>query len=182
MEEQHIIKYNVLLLKWYFKKNKNILDEKEKEYIFNLMTYSFLEDSYCFMRIMLYIAHTRNNDEKEIAYKIMVHFLGTMFPEIVLANLDMFVKLGKKNDVLYFVQIPSISQRVGKWIKHIAKSEPIFNNLLNGKLINEPRELNIYYQPKWNNKNKWTILINKILDETLFNGITLPSTNIIDNK
>jgi hypothetical protein len=171
--EQHVIKYNVNLLQWYFKKNKKVLEEKEKEYIFSLMSYSFLEDHYCFMRILLYIANTRKTDEQEITYKIIIHFLCIMFPDIVMANIDMFLNLGKKDDVIYFLQCSNMSAMILKYVNHKAKQDDDFKILLTGELIKKNQSVFIKYKPKFKSKLVWTVFLNQLLDDPILNGITL---------
>lgn len=173
IDDNHYIKANIMLLDWYFRGNFNILDDKEKQRIFSFMTYAMIEDPYCFMRIILYIANIRKTDKQEIFYKIIIHFLSTMFPEIVMANLELFITLGKKDDILYFIQSPGISARIITWINHKAKEDPDFNILLSGKMINKPIKRVIRYIPKLRKDNKWTIFLYKILDEPLLNGITI---------
>ena len=170
---KHVISDNLVFLEWYFKGEKNLLSDAEKQRIFSFMTYSSIEDPYCFLRIMLYIANTRRTDEQEIFYKIVIHFLGTMYPEIVMANLELFIKLGKKDDVLYFLQCPGITARVSTWIKHKAKEDPDFNMLLDGKLIGKKINRVVRYKPKLTKNSKWDVFLYKILDDPNFNGITI---------
>lgn len=172
-DDKHVISDNLVFLEWYFKGQKNVLDDNEKQRIFSFMTYSSIEDPYCFLRIMLYIANTRHTDEQEIFYKIVIHFLGTMYPEIVMANLELFIKLGKKDDVLYFLQCPGITARVSTWIKHKAKEDPDFNMLLDGKLIGKKINRVVRYKPKLTKNSTWDVFLYKILDEPVFNGIII---------
>lgn len=168
-----VISDNIVFLEWYFRANKDITSDEEKQRVFSFLTTSMLEDPYCFMRIMLYIANTRRTDEQEIAYKVVTHFLGTMFPELIMANLELFTRLGKKDDVLYFLQVPAISQRVATWIKHKAKEDQDFALLLDGKMIGKPIKRVAYYKPKFKKDNKMSVLLEKILDDPAFNGITI---------
>lgn len=165
--------YNVELLKWYFSKGKHILTDLEKQKIFSIFSYSMLEDPYIFMRVILYIANTRRSNEEEIAYKILVHFLGTMFPEICMANLDLFMKLGKKDDILYFMQCNNITQRVVTYINHKAKQDDDFKILLNGEVIGMPVDRQVRYRPKMKKGHRWDVFLIKILDDVTFNGITI---------
>lgn len=167
------IRSNLIFLDWYFNNTANILVDDEKQKIFATLTHSVLEDHHCFMRIVLYIANTRSTDRQEIFYKTIIHFISTMFPEIIMANLELFVKLGKKDDVLYFVQCPGISQRVSTWIKHKAKEDTDFCMLLDGTLIGTHINRIIRYKPKFGKTKKWDIFVYKILDDPSFNGITL---------
>lgn len=167
------IKYNMLLLKWYFLKNKNIISDQEKEKSFAYMTYAIAEDPYCFMRILLYIANTRKTDEQELTYKILIHFLGTMFADATMANLDLILSLGKKDDIIYFLQCPNIAKRISTFINHKSKEDPDYLILIDGKLINKKIERKVYYKPKFSKNSKWDLFLYKILDEPNFNGITL---------
>jgi hypothetical protein len=165
--------FNVKVLDWYFNTREFILNDSEKDKIFSLMTYASIEDPYCFMRVLLYIANTRRTDREEIAYKIMVHFLATMFPEFVMANLDLFTGLGRKDDVLYFMQCSSISERVASWIKHMSKTDDDFKMLMEGSVIGKNIERKIRYRPKFGKNRKWDVFLFKILDDPTLNGITL---------
>lgn len=171
--EKHTISDNLVFLEWYFKGNMDLLNDNEKQRIFSFMTYATLEDPYCFLRIMLYIANTRRSDREEIFYKVVIHFLGTMYPEVVMANLDLFINLGKKDDVLYFLQCQGITERVITWIKHKAKEDPDFQVLLDGKMIGRKIERKVYYRPKLTKYHTWDKFLYKILDDATFNGITL---------
>lgn len=172
-EHKHTIAYNVDLMKWYFTKNKNIISDDEKDKVFHLMSYAFLEDHYCFMRLMLYIANTRKTDEQEISYKIMIHFLSILFPDITLANIDMFLTLGKKDDVLYFLQCANISANVLRYINHKAKTDSDFKILLNGKMIKKKIERKIKYKPDFKSNTTWNDFMFNLLDDPIFNGVTL---------
>lgn len=173
MIEEKIITNNITLLNWYFKYNGNIILNEEKEKLFNILTLAILEDPYIFIRIVLYIANTRKTNKQEIQYKLLLHFISTMFPEIVMANIQLFINLGKKDDILYFLQTPNITERIITWIKHKSKLDNDFNTLLNGELINSKINRIIYYKPKLNKKAKWDIFLYKILDDPTFNGITV---------
>jgi hypothetical protein len=172
-KERHTISDNIIFLEWYFKGDMNLLNDNEKQRIFSFMTYATLEDPYCFLRIMLYIANTRRTDRQEIFYKIVIHFLGTMYPEVVMANLELFIKLGKKDDVLYFLQCQGITERVITWIKHKAKEDKDFQTLLDGKMIGLKIDRKVYYKPKLTKYHTWDKFLYKILDDATFNGITL---------
>lgn len=173
VEEKKHIKDNITLLNWYFKYNVNITQDQEKEKLFSILTLAITEDPYIFIRIMLYIANTRKTDKQEIQYKLLIHFIASMFPELTMANLDLFINLGKKDDILYFLQTPNITERVITWIKHKAKLDNDYNILLNGTMINKNINRIIYYRPKLNKKSKWNIFLFKILDDPNFNGITI---------
>lgn len=171
--EKKAIFYNVELLKWYFQRGKHVLQDEEKQKIFSILSYSVLEEPYIFMRIILYIANARRSNEEEISYKILVHFLGTMFPEMCMANLDMFMSLGKKDDILYFMQCSNITQRIITYINHKAKTDDEFKTLLEGSVIGMPIDRQVRYKPKLKRGHKWDVFLMKILDDPLFNGITL---------
>lgn len=173
MEEQKTITFNIELLKWYFSKNKKITDETEMNKLFTLMSYSLLEDTKIFMRILLYIANRRRTDEQEIAYKILVHFMGVMSAELVFANLDLIIDFGKKNDILYFLQCQNITSKTITYIKHKAKIDNDFKSLLEGKLLNDVRVQKVFYKPE----NNWNEFLIKILDDPIYNGITVPVIN-----
>jgi len=172
-DSKHVISDNLVFLEWYFKGDNVMFNDTEKQRIFSFMTYSTLEDMHCFLRIMLYIANTRMTDRQEIFYKIVIHFLGTMYPEIIMANLELFVNLGKKDDVLYFLQCQGITERVVTWIKHKSKEDPDFSVLLDGKMIGGKINRTVYYKPKLKRKSKWDVFLFKILDDPTFNGITI---------
>jgi hypothetical protein len=171
--EKRTISDNIIFLEWYFKGDMNLLNDNEKQRIFSFMTYATIEDPYCFLRIMLYIANTRRTDIQEIFYKVVIHFLGTMYPEVVMANLELFIKLGKKDDVLYFLQCQGITERVITWIKHKAKEDSDFQTLLDGKMIGRKIQRKVYYKPKLTKYHTWDKFLYKILDDATFNGITL---------
>jgi hypothetical protein len=119
---------------------------------------------YNFKNSKLYIANNREKDIDEVLYKIIIQFITTMNPEIVMANIDIFLKNGKKTDVLYFLQCPAITKKVTTYINHRAKNEQIFSDLLNGKITTE--RINRLKYPK-----KTSELFYKILDEPKFNGL-----------
>lgn len=171
--EQHVIAYNVDLLKWYFTKKKNITSDNEKQKLFNILSRALIEDPHCFIRICLYIANTRKTDEEELSYKILIHLIGSVTPEIILGNLELFLQLGKKDDILYFIQIPSITERIIKYVKHIVKTDSDYEKLQMGTLINAPINKKVFYKPKMKLDNTWTTLLHQILDDTTFNGIQI---------
>lgn len=173
--EPRIIKYNLLFLKWFFSKNKNIFNERDKEYAFNIMSQSVVEDPYIFMRCVLYIANVRTTDEQEIIYKTIMHFLCTMFPDFLMNNIELLLKLGKNDDVLYIIQSKVLTAKILTQINHkikIDKTET-FIKLQNGEEINEKIKRVIYYKPKFNKNYNQTDFLYKILDEPKLNGILL---------
>lgn len=173
IQESISIIYNIELLKWYFETHKDINGDDDKQRIFSIFSYSMIEEPYIFMRILLYIANTRHTDEQEIAFKTLVIFLGTMFPELCMANLDLFMKLGKKDDILFFMQCPNISARVIKYVKHKVKEDADFQILLDGTIIDKPIKRIVRYKPKMKKGHSWSVFLNKILDDPAFNGITI---------
>ena len=169
-EEKIIITENVDLLKWYFKKNKNILDDKEKEKLFNLLSASIYEDPLVFFRIFLYIVNTRKTNEQEICFKIMIHFIGILVPEVVMANLQKFIDFGSKSDVLYYIKVPALTKRIVTWVNHKSKEDNDFKILYEGTLITQKIKRKIKYTLE--NKN-YISLLEKILDDSEFNGIQI---------
>jgi hypothetical protein len=170
LQENNTIQYNYHFLKWYYTSTKNIMDDKERDKVFSLLTYSFLEDPLCFLRIMLYIANTRRSDSQEISYKVIIHFLGVMFPEVLYANLDLFIKLGNKKDTLYFLQCNTLTPRVLKWVRHMAKEDNDFEQLNKGIMIDVKSPITIRYKAR--NKD-FKSLLEKILDDPSFNNIII---------
>ena len=167
------IYYNTLLFKWYFQPRQgHKLDDQEKQLIFDLMSCAALEDIYIFTRFVLYIGNTRKGDVQEILYKIICHFLGTMWPDFVIANLHHFTRLGKKDDVLYFLQIPGMTAKVATWIKHEARADSDFQILLDGSPINGKVDRQIYYKPKLKSKSPWEPFLFKLIEDPIYNGIT----------
>ncbi len=168
-DEQKTIYYNYILLEWYIKDSKKImLDDNHKQKIFSLMSNAYLEDPYCFLRIMLYIANTRSKDSDEIAYKIMIHFLGIMMPDVIMNNIELFTTIGKKMDVIYFLQCNVLTNKVLKWIRHKAKYDNDYAVLSSGKFIDVKSIYKIRYKAK---RSDIKSLLLKILDEPLFNGL-----------
>ena len=173
-EEKKIITHNIDLLKWYFL-NEMCTDIKEEQRkAFNIMALAISEDPAIFMRIMLYIANTRKTVEQELSYKIMIHFICSMNPDWTMANIQLLINLGKKDDVLYFLQSPILTKRVLTWTNHKAKEDIEFKTMIEtGQLINTPIKRIIKYKPKLGKNYKWSIFLFKILDDPNFNGITL---------
>jgi len=169
-EEKIIITQNIELLKWYFDKNKNILKDIEKEKIFNLLSACIYEDPLVFFRIFLFIANTRKTDEQEIVFKTIVHFVGILVPEVVMANIEKFIQFGSKTDVLYYIKVPALTKRIVTWVNHKSKTDKDFKTLYNGTLIDTKITKQISYNLE---KNNYVLLLEKILDDSLFNGIQL---------
>lgn len=169
-EEKIIITQNIELLKWYFDKNKNILKDIEKEKIFNLLSACIYEDPLVFFRIFLFIANTRKTDEQEIVFKTIVHFVGILVPEVVMANIEKFIQFGSKTDVLYYIKVPALTKRIVIWVNHKSNSDEDFKTLYQGTLIKSKINREINYTLE--NKN-YISLLEKILDDSKFNGIQL---------
>lgn len=172
------IVYNLKFLEWFFQIDKKY-DDKEKEYMFNVMSYASLEEPYIFMRIILYIANTRSKSQ-ELHYKQILHFLCVMYPEWILANLHLLLSLGSKNDILFLIQSNTITPRLLTWVKHQAKIDPDFAHLMTGEVIDKPIKRVIRYKPKLVKNTKWSIFLNKILDDPKLNGIALPTKSVIE--
>lgn len=168
-----IIKHNIYFLHWFFLRNriKHVYDDDEKQFIFATLTNAMYEDSHCFMRIVLYIANIRKTDIQEIGYKAILHFIATTNSELIFNNIDLIIKFGKKDDVLYLLQSPNIAEWAKKYIQHLAQTDDDYKQLLNGQLINKPIERKVRYKPKLRKKDKLSILLEKILQDPIFNGI-----------
>lgn len=171
-EVKRTITFNIDFLSWYFTKNKNIISDEQKQLAFSLMTQASMEDPACFMRIILYIANTRSTDEEELAYKMVLHFICVMYPDWVIANTELIIGLGKKDDVLYLLQAPNMAEKAMKWIKHKMREDDDFKSLEDGKLIGTPINRRVRYKPRLGRNSKWTTFLFKILDDPTFNGIS----------
>lgn len=160
--------YNTTLLKWYLEEDlvKHIHDEQYKEKLFTLFTEASYEDPFIFMRIVLYIANTRTKDDQEIAYKTLIHFMCILLPQFILNNIDMLVKFGNKNDILYLLSAPNLQKKVVKYIEYKSKYDKDYKSLLDGKLIKTEIDRFIKYDDC-----TITELLEKILDDSAFNGI-----------
>lgn len=164
--------YNILLLNVFFKNKSTNLSENDKEYIFGICSKAILEDPKIFMRILLYFANIRKGVIQEFFYKTLLIFLGTTFPEILMANIELIIKLGKKDDVLYIMQCPNLTEKIITYVKHKAKSDDEdFKTLLSGNTSKSKIKRIVRYLPKFKKENKWDIFLYKILDDANFNGI-----------
>jgi len=165
------IKFNTSVLNWYLNEDKvkQIHDDKYREKIYSLFTNAAYEDPLVFMRIVLYIANTRTKDDEIIGYKSLLHFLGILLPQFVLNNIDLILKLGNKNDVLYFLSIPNIQKRIIKFIEYKSKYDSDYKDLLNGNVI----KTKINRVIKYNKENNVVTLLQNILDDPNFNGINV---------
>lgn len=176
-----IFHYNINLLQWYFTK-----DVKDTEYTFQLLTMASMEEPYCFMRILLYIANTRHTDLDEKKYHTILHFMCIMYPEWIMSNLDLLTNLGEKYDALYIIQSKVLTDRCITWIKHKAKSDSFYEKLLSDVTSDEynisdvtyldylrKRKLIVLYKPKFGKNYKWSTFLEKILNDSTFNGITI---------
>jgi len=170
IEEKVVITYNVDLLKWYFNKDKNILKDLEKEKLFNILAACIYEDPLVFFRIFLFIANTRKTDDEEIIFKILVHFIGVLTPDVVMANLEKFIQFGKKSDVLYFIKVPALTKRIVTWVNHKSKEDKYYKDLYAGNL--KKSEINTITNYSLIDNN-FVLLLENILDDSNFNGIQI---------
>lgn len=166
--------YNMNFLAWYFTK-----DLKDKEYAFQILTMASMEEPYCFMRILLYIANTRISDEK---YHTILHFMCVMYPEWIMSNLDLITSIGDKSDVIYVINSKILTERATTWIKHKSKTDDYYKEMLSKVLndktdtkyiVNKTRKMVVLYKPKFGKKYKWSVFLEKILSDSTFNGITI---------
>lgn len=172
-EDKKVIVHNIDLLKWYFNKDKSILQEQQKERAFAIMSLASMEDPFIFMRILLYICNTRKTDEQELVYKTIIHFACIMYPDWMFNNIHHFTRLGKKEDVLYFLQVPSIAERVVKYVNHLAKEDEYYASLVQGNYVKTKIKRIVRYVPKLKRKDGLVVFLHKILDDPTFNGIAL---------
>ena len=179
MENKKIIHWNVQLWKVYFYQELDWNNTNHKENMMNILTAAASEDMKLFMRFFLYVANTRNAST-EIKYKFMCHFLGSMFGDIVLANIELIIKLGRKNDVLFFT--PSIPELMVKWVNHKAKTDDDYKILLEGKQIEKKIDRMVYYKPKYTKNYKWQFFFEKIASDPTFNGIQTPISPIEEDS
>ena len=147
------------------------MNDNHTENMLGIMTAAASEDMKLFMRFFLYVANTRNK-YTELHYRFMCHFLGTFFKDVVYANIELIIRLGKKNDVLYFT--PALPKEMMKWVKHKAKIDDDYKVLLEGKQIETPIERKVYYKPKYTKNYKWQFFFEKIAGDPTFNGIQTP--------
>lgn len=174
-EEIKVIKHNVYLLNYMFTKDllKLEYNEKEKDFIFSLITQAIFEDPFCYMRILLYFANIRKGTKQELFYKYLLHTTSIIVPDYLINNLELLTTLGKKQDVLYLMNNDYVRNKTIQYITHKSKYDQDFKELLNGNMIDVKSNIIIRYKPKTNKNNKMSILLNKILDDVNFNGITV---------
>lgn len=174
LEDKKTITENIEFLKWYLDKTDDNYeiskDEDENEKLFFFLSTCVYEDPFVFFRIVLYIANTRNTPSQELIYRQILHFLSTLTPQYILANLDLLIEFGYKNDILFLLSSSNIQKRVIKYINHVAKNDNDFKLLLDGKLIDKERKKLISY----NILEDPIKLLETILDDNTFNGISMP--------
>lgn len=191
LENKKTITDNLELLKWYLNKDENRSQfdpENEKEELFYFLSICLYEDPFVFFRILLYVANTRTSTSEEIIYKQMLHFLSVLAPQYLLANMDLLIKFGYKNDILILLTASNIRNRVIKFITHLSKTDDDFKTLLNGKLIEKNRNTIIKYKEKSplqidkyinniDDNSEIIELLENILDDPNLNGISMPNIN-----
>jgi len=166
--ENKIITENLELLKWFYNEEKIITDDEEKNNIFILLSLCYSEDPHVFLRIFKYIINKRNNPIQEEKYRIIIHFLCIMIPNILIANMDDFIDLGFKNDVIYYAKCESFTKHILKYVNYKAKTDKDFKQLItDGKLLSNNKKINIEFNLENNN---YIELLEKILDEPIFNN------------
>lgn len=166
MDNKKQIIYNLLFLELY--KDKSKIEEyikNENDVLFNILSMAYMEDIFIFFRILLYIANNRKNDVDEVFYKIIIQFIASMNSDVIMANIDIFLKNGKYADVLYYLQCPSLTKKINTYIKSKSNNNKIFKKLLKGKIPKEKIK-----RIKFKKTNTKDLLI-EILDCVNFNGI-----------
>lgn len=169
MTETKTLFWNVQLWKWYFTYEKDLINDTEKDKLFGIMVSASGEDIKLFMRFFLYVANTRNFYQ-EIAYKTMCHFISLMYPDMLMLNLELMIKLGKKDDILYLM--PNLHVQLLRWLKHKVKEDADFQYLMEeGKQIGKPINRVCRYKPKTTKNYKWTYFFEKLASDHNLNGI-----------
>jgi len=161
-EDKHTITYNLELLKWY-------LDDEQinTEHTFANLSLAYAEDQLCFIRIFMYVSNTRTTERDEMVYKILIHFLCVIASDLVMLNIDLFLKVSNnKEDIIFYLQCPVISERILKYINHLAKVDDDFKNIKDFNLSNKKEKSDIEYTYETTSD-----LLICILDEPKFNGI-----------
>lgn len=167
---------NTELLKLYLNKTEDgdrttyfdLENSDDIDDIFYLFSNSLYEDPYVFYRILLYIANNRNNPSQELFYKSLLHFVATLAPQFILSNIDILLKFGYKNDILYLLLSQNIQSRVIKYVDHLAKNDNDFKTLKSGNLLKKTKSVKVSY-----NEADVVKLLTKILDDPIFNGISI---------
>lgn len=169
-QEKKTIFWNLQLWKWYFTYDKNLMNDSEKDKLFAIMVSSSGEDIKLFMRFFLYVANTRNF-YKEVEYKTMCHFISLMYPDMLMANIELVVKLGKKDDILYLM--PNLHAQVLKWVRHKIKNgdTELATMVEEGKPIGDKIKRVCRYKPKETKNYKWTYFFEKLAMDHQLNGI-----------
>lgn len=179
MEEKRILYWNVQLWKWYFYYDKKGLGpESEREKAFTIMTMAADEDIRLFGRFVMYAANTRGRGS-ELEYKTLCHFLGLMHPDFALANMDLFLSMGKKSDVLYFM--PAMPERISKWVTFKSKYDTDLERLkaggddFRGLMDSFAIDRRVRYRPKATKSYRWEFFFEKLASDPTLNGITAGS-------
>jgi len=172
MTQDNPLYWNLQFVEWYFNTSKVILDlknEHNKDKILNIFTLAIGEDPYAFTRFVLWIANTRKNSYQEIVYNAICHYIAIFWPHFLAANLHLFMQIGRKDDILYFLKVPQIQQKIYTWIKIQAKDDKDFQHLIeNGTIIGKRSKIKIRYKPV---KKDYVTFLDKVLDDPNFNGI-----------
>lgn len=179
-----MIYWNVQLWKWYFfHNNMGLATEQERDQAFNIMTMAAGEDIRLFARFLMYSANTRNKD-RELEYKTMCHFLGLMHPDFAIANIELFVSMGKKSDALFFM--PSMPEKISRWINYKAKYDDEYNKMVTAEpetvgevLASFKIDRRVRYRPKATKNYKWEYFFLKLAGDPIFNGILSSNTAVI---
>lgn len=169
MEQKRTIFWNVQLWKWYFTYSKDITNDTEKDKLFALLVSASGEDIKLFMRFFLYVANTRNYYQ-EIGYKTMCHFISLMYPDMLMANIELLIKCGKKDDILYLM--PNMHIQLMRWMKHISKEDNDFKIMIEeGTIISDKIKRVCRYKPKLTKNYKWSYFFEKLATDTNLNGL-----------
>jgi hypothetical protein len=167
--EQKIIRHNIHFLEWFYNMHTNVLTDEGKKEAFDVMAKASIEDPACFMRIVLYFANTRKGAKQELTYRVILHFLSIMYPDWIMINIEQLIRMGAVTDVYYL--IPNMSSRVMTWVKHKARTDEVFAQLMRGELTKSKIDRSVRYLPKFGKNYRWSTLLTKILDDPTFNGI-----------
>lgn len=169
-QERKVIFWNVQLWKWYFTYEKNLMSDVEKDKLFAIMVSASGEDIKLFMRFFLYVANSRNFYQ-EVAYKTMCHFISLMYPDMLMANIELLITLGKKDDILYLM--PNLSASILKWLRHKVKMGDTQYSIMveEGKQIGDSVKRVCRYKPQKTKNYKWTYFFEKLAMDHHLNGI-----------
>lgn len=168
MENLTTITENIEVLKWFYSEEKE-LTEDEKSSIFVTLSLAYAEDAHAFLRVFKYMTNKRKGSLQEQRYRVIIHFLSVMIPNIVMANLEDFIQLGYKNDVIYYAMTPSLTKHILKYVNHKARMDKDFKSLIDtGKMMNVSNPPSIDFDLI---DNDYVKLMENILDEPAFNNI-----------